>query len=308
MKLSIIIPCKNEEDNINKLHNKMCKVLNDIDFETIYVDDGSSDKTLDKLKSLYKKDNKHVKVLSFSRNFKKEAAMVAGLEHASGEYTCIIDADLQQNPEYLFDMYNFLENNLEYDIVAMYMSNRIDKSKLLKLCKSFFYKIMNKLSDIRLEDNASDFRMFRTNVKNAILSINEKNRFTKGIFSWIGFSTKYLPYDVLPRENGKSSFGFRNYLKYAINGILAFSYEPLKITITLGSISVISSFVYLIYLIVFGMPVKATYVIIFLLLLLFGIHFIIIGIVGKYISLINEEVKNRPMYIIKTSIGFDSQE
>ena len=234
MKLSIIIPCKNEEGNIVKLHDKISKTLKKIKYETIYIDDGSTDKTLDKLKGLYKKDSKKVKVLSFSRNFRKEAAMLAGLEHATGEYTCIIDADLQQNPKYLLQMYEYLEKNEDCDIVGMYMSNRIDESKILKLCKNLFYKVMNRLSEVHLEDAASDFRMFRSNVREAIISLSERNRFTKGIFAWIGFNAKYLPYDVEPRGSGKTSFGFINYLKYAIDGLLAFSYKPLKIATYLG--------------------------------------------------------------------------
>ena len=217
MKLSIIIPCKNEEGNIIKLHEKISKTLKKIKYETIYIDDGSTDKTLEKLKELYKKDSKKVRVISFSRNFMKEAAMLAGLKHATGEYTCIIDADLQQNPKYLLQMYNFLEKNEDCDIIGMYMSNRIDESKLIKICKNAFYKVMNRLSDVHLEDAASDFRMFRTNVKEAIISLGERNRFTKGIFAWIGFNAKYLPYDVEPRGSGKTSFGFKNYLRYAVD-------------------------------------------------------------------------------------------
>lgn len=308
MKLSIIIPCKNEEGNIVKLHDKITKTLKKIKYETIYIDDGSTDKTLEKLKDLYKKDSKRVKVLSFSRNFKKEAAMLAGLEYASGDYTCIIDADLQQNPKYLVEMYEYLENNKEYDVVAMYMNNRIDESKILKICKNAFYKVMNKLSDVELEDAASDFRMFRSNVREAILKITERNRFTKGIFAWIGFNTKYLPYDVEPRKNGKTSFGFKNYLRYAIDGILAFSYKPLKIAINLGITTLLSAFIYfiilLIQILVFDIKMKATYVIILLLLVLFGIQFILIGLVGRYIALVNDEVKGRPNYIIKTKLGF----
>ena len=307
MKLSIIIPCKNEEGNIVKLHDKITKTLKKIKFETIYIDDGSTDKTLDKLKKLYEKDNKRVKVLSFSRNFKKEAAMLAGLEHATGEYTCIIDADLQQNPKYLLQMYDYLEKNEDCDIVGMYMSNRIE-SKILKICKNAFYKVMNRLSEVQLEDAASDFRMFRTNVRNAILNLPEKNRFTKGIFAWIGFNAKYLPYDVEPRGSGKTSFGFKNYLKYAIDGLLAFSYKPLKISTYLGFTTLFAFFVYLVILLIqiiwFDLVIKASYIIILLLLLLFGIQFILIGIVGRYVSLVNDEAKNRPTYIIKTKLGF----
>lgn len=308
MKLSIIIPCKNEEGNIVKLHDKITKTLKKIKFETIYIDDGSTDKTLDKLKKLYEKDNKRVKVLSFSRNFKKEAAMLAGLEHATGEYTCIIDADLQQNPKYLLQMYDYLEKNEDCDIVGMYMSNRIDESKILKICKNAFYKVMNRLSEVQLEDAASDFRMFRTNVRNAILNLPEKNRFTKGIFAWIGFNAKYLPYDVEPRGSGKTSFGFKNYLKYAIDGLLAFSYKPLKISTYLGFTTLFAFFVYLVILLIqiiwFDLVIKASYIIILLLLLLFGIQFILIGIVGRYVALVNDETKNRPTYIIKTKLGF----
>lgn len=308
MKLSIIIPCKNEEGNIVKLHDKITKTLKKIKFETIYIDDGSTDKTLDKLKKLYKKDNKRVKVISFSRNFKKEAAMLAGLEHATGEYTCIIDADLQQNPKYLLQMYDYLEKNEDCDIVGMYMSNRIDESKILKICKNAFYKVMNRLSEVQLEDAASDFRMFRANVRNAILNLPEKNRFTKGIFAWIGFNAKYLPYDVEPRGSGKTSFGFKNYLKYAIDGLLAFSYKPLKISAYLGFSTLFAFFVYLVILLIqiiwFDLVIKASYIIILLLLLLFGIQFILIGIVGRYVALVNDETKNRPTYIIKTKLGF----
>lgn len=308
MKLSIIIPCKNEEGNIVKLHDKITKTLKKIKFETIYIDDGSTDKTLDKLKKLYEKDNKRVKVLSFSRNFKKEAAMLAGLEHATGEYTCIIDADLQQNPKYLLQMYDYLEKHEDCDIVGMYMSNRIDESKILKICKNAFYKVMNRLSEVQLEDATSDFRMFRTNVRNAILNLPEKNRFTKGIFAWIGFNAKYLPYDVEPRGSGKTSFGFKNYLKYAIDGLLAFSYKPLKITTYVGITTLFAFFVYLVILLIqiiwFDLVIKASYIIILLLLLLFGIQFILIGIVGRYIALVNDETKNRPIYIIKTKLGF----
>lgn len=308
MKLSIIIPCKNEEGNIVKLHDKITKTLKKIKFETIYIDDGSTDKTLDKLKKLYEKDNKRVKVLSFSRNFKKEAAMLAGLEHATGEYTCIIDADLQQNPKYLLQMYDYLEKNEDCDIVGMYMSNRIDESKILKICKNAFYKVMNRLSEVQLEDAASDFRMFRSNVRNAILNLPEKNRFTKGIFAWIGFNAKYLPYDVEPRGSGKTSFGFKNYLKYAIDGLLAFSYKPLKISTYLGFTTLFAFFVYLVILLIqiiwFDLVIKASYIIILLLLLLFGIQFILIGIVGRYVALVNDETKNRPTYIIKTKLGF----
>ena len=192
----------------------------------------------------------HVKVLSFSRNFKKESAMFAGLQYASGDYTCIIDGDLQQNPQYLLDMMKFLDENKEYDEVAMVMKERKAESGFMAFCKKTFYKLIEKLSDIHFENAASDFRMFRKNVKDAIVSVSEYNRFSKGIFAWIGFNVKYLPYDVEPRNSGKSSFGFKASLNYAIDGILAFSTKPLKFSIGLGFLSLFAFFVYLIVLLV----------------------------------------------------------
>lgn len=308
MKLSIIIPCMNEEGNVEAMYKALNSTLKDIKYEALFINDGSSDKTLDKLEELYNKDMQHVKVLSFSRNFGKEAAMLAGLNNAKGEYTCIIDADLQQNPKYLLEMYNFLEENNDYDEVAMVMGNK-NHTGIMNLGKNCFYNLMNRLCDIKLENAASDFRMFRENVKKAMISLGEKNRFTKGVFSWVGFNVKYLPYKVEPRTSGKSSFGFISSMKYAFTGILAFSSKPLLWPITLGIISLIISFIYLVVLLIraiaFSYSIKATYVIILLLLFMFGIQFIIIGIIGAYIAKINLEVKNRPMYVIKKKLGFN---
>lgn len=311
MKLSIIIPCKNEEGNLTKLHEKLTKVLGDLKYELLFIDDGSTDNTIKELHNLYEKDIQHVKAISFSRNFKKEAAMLAGLEHASGEYTCIIDADLQQNPKYILEMYDFLENNKEFDEVAMVMSNRQLESKFMKFCKDCFYKYMSKLSDIELENAASDFRMFRKQVKDAILSLTEKNRFSKGIFSWIGFNIKYLPYEVEPRQQGTTSFGFKESLRYALSGIYAFSYKPLKISTTLGVISLIGSFVYLLIILIriiwFSLQFNAVHLLTIFVLALFGIQFLLMGIIGNYLACINTEVKNRPVYIVKEKMGFNRE-
>lgn len=310
MKLSIIIPCKNEEGNIEDLFKKLNDTLKNIKYEAIFIDDGSTDKTLEKLHKLYDKDMQHVKVLSFSRNFRKEAAMLAGLEHATGEYTCFIDADLQQNPKYLIEMYEFLENNKDYDEVSMVMKN-INHKGIMNLGKNAFYKLMNSLCDIKLESAASDFRMFRTNVKEAMISLSEKNRFTKGIFSWVGFKVKYLPYEVEPRTSGNSSFGFIASVKYAFEGILAFSSKPLKLSTNLGILSILASFIYLIVVLVqvlaLGYKMNAVYALIILMLFMFGIQFILLGVVGAYISNINTEVKNRPVYIVKEKLGFSDK-
>ena len=310
MKLSVIVPCMNEENNVTILYKKINEVLKKIKYEIIFVDDGSRDKTLEKLEKLYEDDIQHVKILGFSRNFGKEAAILAGLEHAQGEYTCFIDADLQQNPKYLVEMYDFLENNNDFDEVAMVMEN-VNHKGIMNLGKNCFYKLMNKLCEVRLENAASDFRMFRSNVKEAMISLSENNRFTKGIFSWVGFNVKYIPYEVEPRTSGKSSFGFINSFKYAFVGILSFSNKPLKWGINLGILSLLSSFIYfmvlLVQLIFFDLKMKATYILIVIALLLFGIQFILMGILGLYIANINTEVRKRPIYILKNRLGFNDK-
>lgn len=311
MKLSVIIPCKNEEGNVKNLYDVLTKTLGKLKYELIYINDGSTDNTMGELRELFEKDIQRVKVISFSRNFKKEGALLAGLEHASGEYTCIIDGDLQQNPKYLLEMIEFLDNNSDYDEVAMVMSKRTADSAIMGFFKKMFYSTMNKLCDIHLETAASDFRMFRTNVKEALISMSERNRFSKGLFSWIGFNIKYLPYDVEPRTNGKTSFGFKASMRYAFDGILAFSNKPLGFSTILGFLLLLACFIYLIVVLVqvlaFGIEMNAVYALIILVLFLFGLQFIILGIIGKYIGTINDEVRKRPNYIIKEKLGFENE-
>lgn len=308
MKLSVVIPCKNEDSNIVNLYNRLSEELKNTKYELIVIDDGSTDDTLKILKELYKKDMVHIKIISFSRNFKKEAAMLAGLRHATGDYISIIDGDLQHNPKYLTEMMEFLDNNPTYDQVAMVMKKRKEK-KFMVLCKKIFYKIINKLSDTHFEKDASDFRMFRKNVKDAIISLGEKNRFSKGIFSWVGFNTKYLEYDVEERVGGKSSFNFKNSLSYAIEGITSFSTKPLKWSIGLGLINILIAIVIFIIKIIkfFASSIKFSnfIILILLLLLISGVLFIMIGMIGLYVSQICLEVKGRPDYIIKEKIGFE---
>lgn len=311
MKLSIIIPCKNEEGNVAGLYDKISNTLKKIKYEIIYIDDGSTDNTMVELRKLYEKDMLHIKVLSFSRNFKKEAAMLAGLRHATGEYTCIIDGDLQQNPGYLNQMLEVLDNEPEYDEVAMIMKERKAETGFMAFCKNLFYKLIDKMSDVHFENAASDFRMFRKNVREAILSLEETNRFSKGIFSWVGFNIKYLPYEVEPRTSGKSSFDFKASLSYAIDGILAFSTKPLKLSFTLGILCFLAFFIYLIVLLVqifaFNLVFQAIYMVILLILLLAGMQFIVIGLLGEYLAKTYLEVKNRPVYVIREKLGFNSE-
>ncbi len=311
MNLSIIIPCKNEEENVKGLYESISKVLNKVKYEIIYIDDGSTDNTLKNLRKLHQDDVLHVKYISFSRNFKKEAAMYAGLTHATGKYTCILDGDLQQNPKYLLDMMEILDNEEDIDEVAMVMKDRKVDSGFMKFCKKCFYGLMNKLSDVHFEDAASDFRMFRTNVREAIISLTEKNRFTKGIFSWVGFNVKYVPYEVEPRTSGKSSFNFKNSVAYAFDGIFAFSAKPLRFALKLGVLSLVAFFIYLIVLLVqligFDLEWSAVYALILLVLLMGGLLFITIGVLGEYIARITTEVKERPVYIVKEKVGFKEQ-
>lgn len=300
MKLSIIIPCKNEEGNILELYNKIKDTLGKVKYEMIYIDDGSTDKTLDILNSIYYKDKEHVRIISFSRNFKKEAAMFAGLTHAVGEYTCIVDGDLQQNPNYLLEMIDFLDNNKDYDEVAMRNKNRNNESFIMKFFKKMFYKCIDKMSDVHFENATSDFRMFRENVKMAMLTLKEKNRFTKGIFSWVGFNIKYMDFEMEPRKSGKTSFGFVSSIKYAISGITDFSDKPLKVPFIFGLLLFIIAIIYLIV----GIVINSLNLVITLILILFSVTFVFMGIMGTYISKIHSEVKDRPIYISKLEKGF----
>ncbi len=304
MKLSIIVPCKNEEGNIYKLNETLQNNLNDIKYEVIYIDDGSTDDTLKILKEI---KDKRIKIISFSRNFKKEAAIYAGLNYASGKYTCIIDGDMQQNPRYLLDMIKVLDEE-KYDQVAMVIKKR-KESRIFRFFKKVFYRIMNKISDVDFVNGASDFRMFNAIVKNAILEMSERNRFSKGLFAWIGFKTKYLYYDVEKRLSGKSKFNYNESFKYAMEGIVGFSVKPLKIATVFGLLSSLSAFIYFIVIIVktliTGVETPGYASILCVILLLGGIQLITIGILGEYMAKTYLEAKKRPIYLIKEKIGFD---
>ena len=312
MKLSVIIPSYNEEGNCKSIYGSLSKTLKDIEYELIYVDDGSKDNTYNELEELYNKDKRHVRVLSFSRNFKKEAAMYAGLCHSTGEYTCIIDGDMQQNPKYLLDMLKFLEENEEYEQVAMVMKKRKADNFIMKIAKNSFYKLIDWLSDTHFESNASDFRMFRSCVRDAIVNLSEKNRFSKGIFSWVGFNTKYMDYEVEPRANGKSSFTFKVSLRYALDGILGYSVKPLRMSTYLGILSSSCAFIYAIVTIiqklVWGVDAYGYTSLMCVILLLGGIQLITIGILGEYLAKAYLETKNRPVFIIRKSLGFEEDD
>lgn len=302
MKLSVIVPCKNEAGNVNKLSEEIKNVLKDVSYEIIFIDDGSTDNTLEELKKI-----SDIKIISFSKNFSKEAAIYAGLKYSTGKYACIIDGDLQQDPKYLIKMLDKLDNS-NFDQVVMVNKKR-KEFFLTKIFKKLFYKLMNTISDVNFINGASDFRMFNSLVKNAVLEMGEVNRFSKGLFAWIGFNTCYMNYDVSKRYSGKSKFNFKESIKYALTGIIGFSIKPLKIATLFGIVSSISSFIYffilLIKTLIVGKDIPGYASILCVILLLGGIQLVTIGILGEYIGRTYIEVKKRPIYLIKEKIGFD---
>lgn len=310
-KISMIVPCYNEEGNVKLFFKDAIKTYKDskqYKIELIFIDDGSSDNTLTELKEIAKTKDCIVKVISFSRNFGKESVIYAGLKAATGDYTVLIDADMQQPPSLTLKMAELLDNDKSIDCVCYYQAKRIE-SKLMSKIKGLFYKTMNKISDVELKQGASDFRMFRKNVREALVSLDERCRFTKGIFSWIGFNTSYLPYTPEKRAYGSSKWNPHKLFKYAMEGIVSFSTKPLKLATFLGLFLSLLSGIYLLVVlcqkIFIGIGIPGYPTIITLILLLGGIQLFCIGIIGEYISKIYMESKDRPIYIIKEEISND---
>lgn len=299
--ISIIIPCHNEEQNIEIFYNTAKKLFSTTkyQFELIFIDDGSTDHTYLEITKLLKKTDCVIKAIKFSRNFGKESAIYAGLEHSEGDYAVLIDADMQQDPLLIKDMLKILEDDHTYDSVCCYQEKR-KEGKILGFFKNQFYKIMNKFCDIEFVQGASDFRLLNRDMIDAILKMPEKNRFSKGIFSWVGFKTYYMPYTVNDRMNGKTNWSFRKLFRYAITGIEAFSSLPLKIISCLGFLLFIPSFLYLIALIVMTILGNHSLAINYLfdvIILMSGLNLIALGVIGEYISRIYDEAKNRPIYL-----------
>lgn len=272
------------------------------DFEIVYVDDGSSDATLHNLRKLYHSGKCPVKVVSFSRNFGKEAGLYAGLQYAQGDYISLIDADLQQRPEIVRDMVQFLEENPDYDVVAAYQDRR-SEGKVLSFFKKSFYRIINQMSRVTLQPEASDFRTFRKSVRDSLLTLGEYHRFSKGIFAWVGYKTHFIPYTACQRAFGTTKWSFRKLLNYAVEGIIGFSTAPLRLATLLGSLSGVAAVLYLIVVIVqklfWGIDIPGYATIIVLLLFFGSVQLFCIGIIGEYVGRIFEQSKNRPIYIAK---------
>lgn len=304
MKLSMICPCYNESENIMAFY-KVCEAafedrIDNVEF--IFVNDGSEDDTLKKLDEILAVAKYTVKVIDFSRNFGKEAAMYAGLQKAEGEYTCIIDTDLQQRPETVLDMVFFLEKNPQFDCVAAFQEKRME-NRFVSCCKNLFYKCINSICDIDFKSGASDFRTFRRSVREAVLSFGECYRFMKGIFSWVGFNTYYMPYIAEERNAGQTLWSFMKLVKYALGGITSFTTFPLQVSTVTGILFSLLSMIYLVIVviqkIVFGIVIPGYATIIVLILLIGGIQLLCLGALGSYLAKVYIQAKNRPIFIIK---------
>ena len=304
MKLSLVVPCYNEAENVALFQDAVIQAFDNCgyDYEIVYIDDGSSDGTLIELRKLFKAQRCPVKVVSFSRNFGKEAGLYAGLKHACGEYISLIDADLQQRPEIVRDMVQILDTQSEYDIVAAYQDRR-GEGKILSFFKKSFYNLSNRLTNINLKADASDFRTFRRCVAESILSLKEYHRFSKGIFAWVGYNTCFIPYTACERAAGVTKWNFRKLFNYAIDGIIGYSTTPLRISTLLGSLTAVAAFIYLIIVILqklitgIDIPGYATQIV--LILFLGSMQLFCIGIIGEYVGRIFEQSKDRPIYIAK---------
>ena len=300
--LSVVVPCFREEEALPIFYSEVTKVLKGIehDYEIILVNDGSTDQTLSIMKELSKKDE-HVHYLSLSRNFGKEAAMYAGLCNAKGDYVAIMDADMQDPPALLPDMVKILDSG-EYDSVATRRVTRQGEPPIRSFFARTFYKIINKISDADIVDGARDFRLMKREMVDAIVAMSEYNRFSKGIFGWIGFRTYWMPFENVERVAGETKWNFWKLTKYAIDGIFNFSQVPLKVSSWAGIFMTCMSILWIIYIVVkrlfFGNPVEGWASTACLIVFVGGIQLFCMGIMGQYIARIYMETKNRPRFII----------
>ena len=312
MKLSLVVPCYNEAENVALFQDAVIGAFDGCgyDYEIIFVDDGSRDATLHNLRKLFQAQRCPVKVISFSRNFGKEAAIYAGMGQASGEYVSLIDADLQQRPEIVRDMVRILEEKPEFDVVAAYQDRR-GEGKILSFFKRSFYALINKLSKVKLHPDASDFRTFRRSVCEHILELGEYHRFSKGIFAWVGYNTHFIPYTACERAPGTPKWNFWKLLNYAIEGIIGYSTAPLRLATYLGGFTAFTAILYLIIVVlqklIAGIDVPGYATIIVLILLLGSMQLICIGIIGEYVGRTFEQSKNRPVYIAKEILSYEKQ-
>lgn len=306
--LSVIVPCYNEEESVALFFEELTK--NDpffrdkgLELEVIYIDDGSKDRTVDEVKKLREKDNR-VHLVSFSRNFGKEAAMYAGLEHSKGDYVVMMDADLQDPPSLLPEMISYIEQG--YDSVATRRVSRKGEPPVRSFFARMFYRLMKKISKTEIMDGARDYRLMTRQMVDAILSMQEYNRFTKGIFGWVGFNTKWLEYENVERARGETKWNFWKLFIYSLDGITAFSTMPLMLASVVGVLFCLLAFAMIVFIIVrkmvFGDPVAGWPSMVCIMLFLSGVQFFCTGILGQYLAKTYMEVKRRPIYLVKEEI------
>ena len=305
MLVSLMVPCYNEEEALPYLYDALCKVMEECskyEYELIFVNDGSRDKTLSVLKDMAEKDSR-VHYVSFSRNFGKEAAMYAGLAAAKGEWIGLLDADMQDPPSLLPEMFQALEND-ECDIIATRRVSRKGQPPIRSWFARRFYHLINKFTDVEIVDGARDFRVMKRPVVDAILSLGERQRFSKGIFAWVGFRTKWLEYENVERVAGETKWSFWKLFRYAIEGIVSFTTAPLRIAMIVGFLTSLGAFVYLVYYFIHaliyqtwekaaGYPSLLSF-----MLFLGGMVLMALGIIGEYLAKTYIEVKKRPLYVI----------
>lgn len=308
-KISIIVPCYNEEQVLPLFFQETAKAIREIktaECEFIFVDDGSSDHTLEILQSLSCKDAR-CKYLSFSRNFGKEAAMFAGLSHASGDYCVFMDADLQHPPTLLKEMYAVLKSE-GYDCCAGFREDRAGEGKVRSFLSKNFYKVINRLCDLNMSDGAGDFRMMNRAMTDSVLELKEYNRYMKGIFSFVGFDTKWIPFHNVERAAGKSKWNFKSLFGYAIDGIFSFSTAPASLAGIAGGglliLSAVLGLATLVRALLFSQAPSGILLVVLLILALNGVQMLFLSILGQYVSKDYMETKRRPVYIVKKEVGF----
>ena len=303
-KISIIVPCYNEEEAMPIFYEEICKVakkMKKVDFEFIFVNDGSKDHTLDVARDLHKKDER-VRYVSFSRNFGKEAGMYAGLEAARGDYVAIMDVDLQDPPALIEEMYETLKNE-DYDCVASRRVSRKGEPPIRSFFSRCYYKLINKISKTEIVDGARDFRLMTRQMVDSILELKEYNRYSKGIFSWVGYKTKWLEYENVERVAGTTKWSFWKLFLYSLESIVAFSTVPLSIAAVMGLLFCLIAFILIIVIVVktltVGDPVAGWPSMVCIIFFVSGIQLFCLGIIGQYLAKTYLEVKNRPIYIVK---------
>ena len=302
-KISVIVPCYNEQEvlpmfreEILNVTDEMSKKNSGLEFEFLFINDGSADGTLEILREFSRNDNRF-RYISFSRNFGKEAAMLAGLENCTGDYVVIMDADLQHPPARITEMYKFVSSG-EYDCAATRRVSRKGEPKLLSFFSGSFYKVMNRISKIQIVDGAQDFRLMTRQMVDAILSMKEYNRFSKGIFSWVGFRTKYIEVENTERAAGKTTWNFWKLLMYSFEGITAFSTAPLYLAVIMGFIFLILAIAMAVKTLICGEDMAGDNLLVTLVCLIGGVQLFCMGVLGQYIAKTYTEVKRRPVYII----------